>query len=124
MFNTSRNFLFSFALLSLAACSTKYSLVKSNRADYNINTNVAVDSSIIKTYLPYKIQLDAEMNKVIGYSTVQLTKQPMLPESLLGNFFADAVFHQAKKLVPTIDFAVPTTKGGLRTLKTVSRKIF
>ncbi len=114
MLNNYRNFLFALTILSLAACSTKYSLVKSNRADYNINNNLSVDSSIIKTYLPYKMQLDAEMNKVIGYSTVDLTKQPMLPESLMGNFFADAVLHQSRKLVPTIDFAIPSTKGGLR----------
>ncbi len=114
MYHLYRNFFFAFALLSLGSCSTKYSLVKSNRADYNINNKLSVDSSIVKTYLPYKNQLDAEMNKVIGYSTVDLTKQPMLPESLMGNFFADATLHQSKKLIPTIDFAIPSTKGGLR----------
>lgn len=114
MLNKYSNFIFALVILSLSACSTKYGLVKSNRADYNINAKVAADSSIVKLYLPYKIKLDAEMNKVIGYSTVALTKQSMLPESLLGNFFADAALHQARKLVPTIDFAVPTTKGGLR----------
>lgn len=64
--------------------------------------------------MPYKMQLDAEMNKVIGFTDVKLTKGSGLPESLLGNFFADAVFNQAKKIDPTIDFTVPTTKGGLR----------
>lgn len=109
-----RNLLFALAIISFSACSTKYGITKSNREDYNINSKVAVDSSIIKTYLPYKIQLDAEMNKVIGYTEVALTKQSTLPESILGNFFADAVFNQAKKIESNIDFTVPTTKGGLR----------
>lgn len=98
----------------LSACSTKYALVKSNREEYNINTNLAVDSTIIKTYLPYKSELDREMNQVIGYTDVTLTKSSKLPESVLGNFFADAVLNQAKKIEPNIDFAIPTTNGGLR----------
>ena len=114
MFNKYRNLLFLLAIFSLNACSTRYGLVKSNREEYNINGKLAVDSNIIKTYLPYKLQLDAEMNKVIGYADVALTKQSNLPESVLGNFFADAVFNQAKKIDSNIDFTVPTTKGGLR----------
>ncbi|RYF15869.1 MAG: hypothetical protein EOO42_16830 [Flavobacteriales bacterium] len=98
----------------LGACSTKYALVKSNREEYNINTNLAVDSSVIKTYLPYKAELDKEMNEVIGYTAVTLTKSSKLPESILGNFFADAVLAQAKKIETNIDFAIPTTNGGLR----------
>lgn len=114
MLTKNRNLLFILAILLLNACSTKYSLVKSNREDYNINSKIDVDSIIVKTYLPYKLQLDAEMNKVIGYADVALTKQSNVPESILGNFFADAVFNQAKKVESNIDFTVPTTKGGLR----------
>ena len=114
MLNKYRNLLFAIAIISLSACSTKYDLIKSNREDYNINSKIEADSSIIVTYLPYKTKLDAEMNKVIGYSEVALTKQSAVPESVLGNFFADAVFNQAKKIEPNIDFTVPTTKGGLR----------
>lgn len=114
MFNKQRNLFLALTLFALGSCSTKYALVKSNREDYNISSKVAVDSSIIKTYMPYKLQLDAEMNKVIGYTEVMLTKGSSLPESVMGNFFADAVFHQAKKIDANIDFTVPTTKGGLR----------
>lgn len=105
-------FLLTTALLS--ACSTKYALVKSNREEYSINNNLAVDSNVIKMYLPYKSELDKEMNQVIGYTAVALTKSSKLPESVLGNFFADAVLAQAKKIEPNIDFAIPTTNGGLR----------
>lgn len=99
---------------TISACNINYHIVKSNREEQNINSSLAVDSAIIKTYLPYKVQLDAEMNKVIGYTEVELTKQSDLPQSVLGNFFADAVLNQAKKIDSTIDFTVPTTKGGLR----------
>ncbi len=98
----------------LAACSTPYAVTKSNREDYSINDKVGVDSNLIKTYLPYKTALDSEMNKVIGYTDIALVKRSTLPESLLGNFFSDAVFNQAKKIQPNIDFALPSTNGGLR----------
>ena len=114
MLNKQRNLFLAIIVFILGSCTTKYALVKSNREEYNISNKIAVDSSIIKTYMPYKLQLDAEMNKVIGYTDVKLAKGSSLPESVLGNFFADAVFHQAKKIDANIDFTVPTTKGGLR----------
>lgn len=54
------------------------------------------------------------MNAVIGHSAVALTKKGEDGESLLGNFFADAAFYEAKKIDPAIDFAMPSTNGGLR----------
>ncbi len=98
----------------LSSCTAHYALTKSNREDYAINDKIKVDSAIIKTYLPYKTALDNEMNKVIGYTEVALVKRSVLPESVLGNFFADALFNQAKKIQPNIDFAMPSTNGGLR----------
>lgn len=98
----------------LSSCSQHFALTKSNREEYAINDKLGVDSSIIKAYLPYKIALDNEMNKVIGNTDVALVKRSALPESILGNFFADAVLNQAKKIQPTIDFAIPSTNGGLR----------
>ncbi|SFH26378.1 5'-nucleotidase C-terminal domain-containing protein [Pedobacter insulae] len=98
----------------LSSCSTQYAITKSNREEYSINDKIEVDSAIVRTYLPYKQKLDQEMTKVIGHTSVLLTKTSEFPESVLGNFFADAVFNQAKKLEPTIDFVFPTTKGGLR----------
>ncbi|WP_214226529.1 5'-nucleotidase [Pedobacter sp. B4-66] len=111
-----RNYLALSVVLLVASCSSGYKLVKANRAEYNVNKELAVDSSIIKTYLPYKIQLDAEMKEVIGHSASQMSKKSSdtLPESLLSNFFSDAVLKQALKYDQDIDFALPSTKGGLR----------
>lgn len=102
------------ALGVLGSCHTPYVLTKSNRDEYAIDDKIAVDSAIIKTYLPYKTSLDNEMERVIGESDLMITKRSNLPESLLGNFFSDAVIRQAKKIQSDIDFAFPTSKGGLR----------
>ncbi|WP_316811873.1 5'-nucleotidase [Pedobacter heparinus] len=102
-------------VITAASCSSGYQLVKANRADYAIDKTVSPDSSIIKTYQPYKQQLDAEMNQVLGHTAVALVKNNDVPETLLSNFFADACLQQAKKQDPAIDFAMPSTKGGLRT---------
>ena len=109
-----KNFLILIAILSFAACSSGYKLVKANRAEYAINKGLAADSAIIRTYLPYKAQMEAEMKQVIGHSEVQMPKVDTVPESLLGNFFADATLQQARKYDPSIDFAMPSTKGGIR----------
>ncbi|MFI5453068.1 5'-nucleotidase C-terminal domain-containing protein [Pedobacter sp. UC225_61] len=107
-------YILAISLIFLSSCTAKYAVVKSNREDYKISNDVQVDSAIIKTYMPYKVKVDSEMNTVIGYTDVVLTKSSTVPESVLGDFFADAVLNQAKKMEPAIDFVFPTTKGGLR----------
>lgn len=107
------------AVLSLSSfllfsCSTGYQVVKSNRTEYSISTAVAADSSVIRKYLPYKLKMDSQMNAVMGYSDIKLTKKSEGGESLLGNFFADAALYEARKIDPAIDFAIPSTNGGLR----------
>ena len=106
-------FIFALGFLLLGSCGTKYAVVKSNREEYHINSSVAADSSIIRTYLPYKTKMEATMNEVIGSTEIDLTKDGG-EETLLGNFFADAILHQSKKIEPRIDFVFPTTKSGLR----------
>ncbi len=105
-----------FAVFLFAGCASGYKLAKANRSEYNINNTLSVDSSIIKTYLPYKAQMEAEMSRVIGHSAVLMSKKENdnNPESLISNFFADASMQQALKLDPAIDFAMPSTKGGIR----------
>jgi 2',3'-cyclic-nucleotide 2'-phosphodiesterase (5'-nucleotidase family) len=103
-------------LVNLFACTSSFQIAQSKRKEYNINKDVEVDSSIIRSYTPYKEKMEAEMNQVIGHADVLMSKieSDKNPESLLSNFFADATFNQALKIDPEIDFAVPTTKGGLR----------
>lgn len=54
------------------------------------------------------------MNAVIGHTDLALSKTSVGGESLLGNFFADASLAEAKKIDPSIDFAIPSTNGGIR----------
>lgn len=103
-----------FSSFFLFSCSTNYRVVKSNRAEYALTKDVAVDSSVIRAYQPYKLKLDSQMNAVLGYSDVALTKKSVGGESLLGNFFSDAALHEARKIDPKIDFTIPSTNGGLR----------
>ena len=109
-----RIYILAISLIFLGSCKAKYAVIKSNREEYKISNAVQVDSAIIKTYLPYKTKVETEMNTIIGYTDVLLSKNSTVPESVLSNFFADAVANQAKKMVPTIDFVFPSTKGGLR----------
>lgn len=101
-------------LTILWSCKSHYVLVSSDRGKYSIDSQVPVDSSIVKTYWPYKEQMDAKMNQIIGHCAKELTKSYDLPETLLGNFFSDAVLVEGKKIDPSIDFAIPSTKGGMR----------
>ncbi len=89
-------------------------MVKSNRTEYAVSKAIPADSSIIRTYQPYKLKLDAQMNEVLGYSESELTKQIVGGESVLGNFFADATLFEARKTDPQIDFTFPSGNGGLR----------
>lgn len=116
-FKISPRYYLASAMISVAlltSCSSHYRLVKSNRTEYKMSKEVAADSTMIKLYAPYKQQMEAEMNGVIGHSAVLMSKVDTVPETLLRNFFSDALFHEALKYDQTIDFAIPSTKGGLR----------
>ena len=95
------------------SCKSHFDILKSNRSQYPISNTSPLDSSVIKTYLPYKQKMEAAMNAVIGKTDSAIVKTRG-PESGLGNFFSDACFAEAKKLDTNIDFAIPSTTGGLR----------
>jgi len=102
----------SVTIATLMGCQSHYALVKSGRGEYHIDSTVKVDSGVIKAYLPYKQKMEKQMSAVLGTSAKNM--EPNYDrESLLGNFYADAAASEAKKLV-AFDFAMPTTKGGLR----------
>ncbi len=96
------------------SCGPAYHIAKANRTEYHIDSTLTDDPVIVSEYKPYKTQLDAKMNAVIGHNARELTKSYDDPETLLGDFFSDALLTESKKIVPDIDFAMPSTKGGLR----------
>ena len=95
------------------SCKSVYQSKKATGQYYKIDKKLDAiqDSGIIKMILPYKKQLDAIMNEVIGYSQ-GLTKDK--PESTLGNWVADVIAKRAAKATgEKIDFGVQNY-GGLR----------
>jgi len=95
------------------SCQKHLSVSKSEYKQYGIDQEVGADSAIIRYYQPYKAKMQAEMNRVVGQTEEALTK-PSNPETLMGNFFADAMLKEGLKKDPTIQFTL-ATKGGLRT---------
>lgn len=97
----------------LFSCNRHFSVSGNQYKEYVIDQQTSVDSSLIKYYLPYKKQVEAEMSRVIGRSEVALTK-PSDPETLMGDFFSDAILTEGLKKDAGIQFTL-ATKGGLRT---------
>lgn len=97
----------------LVSCNRHFSVSGNQYKEYSIDQQTEVDSSLVNYYLPFKKQLEAEMNRVIGHSEVALTK-PSEPETLMGDFFSDAILTEGLKKDPGIQFTL-ATKGGLRT---------
>jgi 2',3'-cyclic-nucleotide 2'-phosphodiesterase (5'-nucleotidase family) len=102
-----------FASLMVSGCAKYTTIANKAHQGYVMDQQMKVDSSVVRYYLPYKAKMEQQMNTVIGQSARELTKDSK-PETLLGNFFADALLKEGRKLDKTIDFSFGT-KGGLRT---------
>lgn len=103
-----------FLLIFLAlSCKVSHQL-NTQTQFYRLNENSAQseNQSIESLIEPYKAQLDAEMNKVIGNVSHELTKNQ--PESTLGNWFADLLLAQSELISgKKIDLAF-VNYGGIR----------
>lgn len=101
-------------LLILASCSNKTwhfaeSDTEFHKVDYRVRETIPAIDSLIA---PYKNQIDATMNEVIGEVAMDLTKRR--PESTLGNWISDLLLDEVNELVDKpIDFAFQNY-GGLR----------
>ena len=102
-------------MLGVSGISCKvFHETKTEHARYDLNSTagVSADTEIDELIQPYKVQLDAKMNQVIGVAEKELVKQS--PESTLGNWAADAIFAQCNLVYKeSIDFAV-VNYGGIR----------
>lgn len=81
---------------------------------YAISPDIAPDPAIEAYYQPHKQQLEAEMNRVIGSSALDMARDRSKPETIIGNFFANALLHEGRKYDAEIDFSF-ATKDGIRT---------
>lgn len=69
----------------LLACSSASVFVQTDKV--NIDSNVTPDDSLQAFIEPYRKELSANMNRVIGYATDDLLRDR--PEGALGNFVID-----------------------------------
>ncbi len=100
------------SLTTLAACTPFYSLQKEESKTYALDSLVTGADEVTAIIAPYKKELSAQMDQVIGEAAVNMEKAQ--PESLLGNFVADAILDISRQKSDTpIDFAV-SNYGGLR----------
>jgi len=97
--------------LLLVGCKV-FDNTKIEHLTYKVDNIENSERGIDDLISPYKRALAAEMDQVIGYAEMDLTKGK--PESLLGNWTADAILKQGQKAFgKPIDFAV-VNYGGLR----------
>ena len=102
-----------FGPMLMFSCNRHFTVSGNQYKEYAIDQSVGTDSALVKYYLPYKKQMDAEMSRVIGRTDQELTKTSD-PETLIGDFFSDAILAEGLKKDPAIQLTL-STKGGLRT---------
>jgi 2',3'-cyclic-nucleotide 2'-phosphodiesterase (5'-nucleotidase family) len=76
-------------------CRTYYSTNSAKGELMPLDSLMAVDSSALAIIEPYKRDIDIEMNEIISYSEIDITKNQ--PEGLLNNFISDLVLHMCNK---------------------------
>ena len=111
-------------LLLTVACKTAMQPAGTDAKNISIDENInLVDSSLVQIYLPFKNQLEKDMNRVIITSEAVLVKNK--PESGLTNLLADLLLEEASSetksegfyIVPDVSYfnyggiRVPLPKG-------------
>lgn len=107
-----------FLLLLAVSCTQSHVITKQDTQTYVFSdtTVSAIDSSIDKEILPYRLKVQSEMSAVLAVSTSPIERGN--PESKLGNLMSDACMDQCtKNFKPAdglgADFAI-FNNGGLR----------
>jgi len=108
-----------FVLCGFLSCKTTLILDDINAGNIPNSQNItSIDSSVISLVMPYKDNLESDMQETIGFSTVELVKGK--PESRLTNYLADLFLEEGKRyarkqalnFVPDVAYL---NYGGLRT---------
>ena len=112
-----RNGIYLIILLSLLACQPlKWQVKQATSTKIALNEDVQnlADTAYVSYLKPFKLQVDAQMNVVIGRAAE--TMRGHAPESLLSNFSADAYRSSASAFLKSeVDIAI-VNLGGLRTI--------
>ena len=111
----SKSLFFSFfiaVLLFQSACNKYYPVQNIEPAVLKIDSTLAWSNAIDVIVGPYKYRLEKEMGVALAQSEMEMPKAK--PESLLGNFLADAILEELRmNFDETIDFCV-LNYGGIR----------
>jgi 2',3'-cyclic-nucleotide 2'-phosphodiesterase (5'-nucleotidase family) len=99
------------SLFIFSSCRSRMNVNHSEKVLYPISAEQPKDSAILAYYLPYKANLDSQMNKVIARSAIEIVKGR--PEGPLNNLMADAMFSTGRLNKIPFDVAY-TNYGGLR----------
>ncbi len=105
--------LFSVLVSVFLGCRGVYS-PSSTTTEYNIldSTQIYTDASLVDMIQPYSEGLEAQMNRVLNTSEVEMFKAR--PEGLLSNFVADLIFEEVNEILDEpADFCL-LNHGGLR----------
>jgi 2',3'-cyclic-nucleotide 2'-phosphodiesterase (5'-nucleotidase family) len=112
-----RKGIYFFILFTIIACKPAQWQVKnvsSTKIALDASTQSLADTAYTNYLQPFKKQVDAKMNVVIGRATE--TMRGHAPESLLSNFSADVYRKSATDILKTeVDIAI-VNLGGLRTI--------
>ncbi len=92
-------------LILLFSCTASYNLQSFDSE--SIEIKISADSSALAIIAPYQKGIEIEMNEVLTYSKIRLTKKGT--ESLLGNFVTDLCLNYANAHMCVMN------NGGLRT---------
>jgi 2',3'-cyclic-nucleotide 2'-phosphodiesterase (5'-nucleotidase family) len=104
--------------LGLVSCGEKpLAKTEIQGQQIQVDSAVASDSQIVNEIAPYKKELDAKMNAVIGFAADEFNNSAdETGESTLGDFVADLLLVQTKTVYnDTLHMAVINHRGGLRT---------
>lgn len=111
----SNRFIAILLIISLSSCAKKVWQVTDADTKYyrfDDKLDATADQSVDELIEPYRAELDAEMNEVIGEIAHDMSKR--LPESTLGNFVAELLKDQTEMIIgDSLDFAMQN-HGGLR----------
>jgi len=100
-----KNYTLYIGILLLLACNPTYNMQSVENKIIEVNINA--DSTALAIIAPYQKGIEKEMNEVLSYTKINLTKKGT--ESLLGNFVTDLCLNYADAHMCVMN------NGGLRT---------
>jgi 2',3'-cyclic-nucleotide 2'-phosphodiesterase (5'-nucleotidase family) len=104
-----------FALIAGNGCRTYYAPNDRSAGLSVLDSTIVADSAALIMIAPYKSAIDIEMNEILVYSEIAITKNQ--PEGLLNNFVSDLILYMCNTYYNDGDFPYDVAvfnNGGLR----------